>query len=193
MAIRKGGDFLVKFTITSKFHATESFRDHPHLGTDFAMPMKTPLYSVQDGIVSNVLTLQDKSSLGNAIFIKLKNGNEMVYGHLNSIKVKEGESVQTGELIGLSGNTGNSTGAHLHFGLKDVDGNWINPDVYVPLIQKMGETISKFSDNIQKLNAGDMLNRALEGMSDLTINFISLLFDDRIVSLTLHTISALLI
>jgi Membrane proteins related to metalloendopeptidases len=56
-----------------------------------------------------------KNGLGNAIIIDHKNGYQTVYGHLSKINVKKGQIVEKGEKIGIMGNTGNSTGTHLHF------------------------------------------------------------------------------
>jgi len=56
-----------------------------------------------------------KNGLGNAIIIDHKNGYQTVYGHLSKINVKKGQVVEKGEKIGVMGNTGNSTGTHLHF------------------------------------------------------------------------------
>lgn len=179
--VRKGGDFLTAFQITSKFNEYESFRERPHLGLDFAMPKDTPLYSIQDGVVSKVLSIQDGSSLGNAVFIKLRNGQEIIYAHLSGVNVKVGDIIHTNQFIGLSGNSGNvfgsNNGYHLHIGLKDIDGSWIDPSQYVPLIQNMGNLVAHHSENIYKLSPADMLNRALESLTDLVINFIYPLID----------------
>lgn len=56
-----------------------------------------------------------KSGYGNVIIINHRNGYETLYGHLNSIGVKVGQVVEKGESIGVMGNTGRSTGTHLHF------------------------------------------------------------------------------
>jgi murein DD-endopeptidase MepM/ murein hydrolase activator NlpD len=56
-----------------------------------------------------------KNGLGNAIIIDHKNGFKTVYGHLSKISVKKGQAVEKGDVIGIMGNTGNSTGVHLHF------------------------------------------------------------------------------
>lgn len=171
----------MKFPVTSKFNAQESFRENTHVGIDFAFPKDSPLYSIQDGVVSRILTAEDKSSLGNAIFIKLKDGHELVYAHLNKIYLNVGDVVKTNQIIGLSGNSGNvhsstnSGGFHLHLGLKDINGNWINPEHYIPLVQNMGNNIAQFSGNIHKLDAADMLQKALESLSDMAINFINFL------------------
>jgi murein DD-endopeptidase MepM/ murein hydrolase activator NlpD len=65
-----------------------------------------------DGVVSFAGT---KSGYGNVIIINHKNGYETLYGHLDSFKVKKGAVVEKGQAIAIMGNTGRSTGTHLHF------------------------------------------------------------------------------
>src|SRR5699024_10846563 len=133
----------------------ESFRNDPHNGIDFLLTKNTDVYAIQDGVVSKVLTVEDKTGFGNAIFIKLQNGKELLFAHLNKVFVKEGETVDYGDLIGLSGNTGNvvgeSGGFHLHLGLKE-NGQWINPEQYIPIIQKMGDKMIQYTNEFQRLD-----------------------------------------
>ncbi|GAK41495.1 hypothetical protein TCA2_3986 [Paenibacillus sp. TCA20] len=72
-----------------------------------------------------------QSGYGNVIIINHRNGYETVYGHLDSIGVKEGQIVDQGQSIGIMGNTGRSTGTHLHFEIKK---NSVaqNPMKYLP-------------------------------------------------------------
>lgn len=185
---------MAKFPITSKFNGTETFRDHVHKGIDFAVPNETRLYSIKDGVVSDILTVEDGTGFGNAIFIKWEDGKEAVFGHLSKLnpRISVGDKIEAGDLVGLSGNTGNvignNGGFHLHFGLKDINGNWINPEMYTSLIQNMGEYVSKFSDIVQKLDPAEMLHQAMESLTDSPINFINQLFDIHTISPTLHTI-----
>ncbi len=82
------------------------------------MPVGTPIYSVMDG---TVLATGDTTKVcrgvqyGRWIVIDHGNGLASMYAHLSAIKVKKGEKVKRGQKIGLSGNTGYSTGPHLHF------------------------------------------------------------------------------
>lgn len=71
-----------------------------------------------------------KNGLGNAIIINHRNGYKTVYGHLSKINVKKGQVVEKGEVIGIMGNTGNSTGTHLHFEVH-VNGSPKNPLNYL--------------------------------------------------------------
>ena len=85
-----------------------------HTGIDYAMPVGTPVLAVADGKIINVMS--DKS-YGNVIVLEASaNGVKynVWYCHLSSSTVKKGASVTVGQELGKSGNTGNSTGPHLH-------------------------------------------------------------------------------
>lgn len=72
------------------------------------------------------------SSAGNYVYIEIAPNVLMAYFHLkdNTTKVKKGDKVAKGDVIGFMGSTGNSTGAHLHFGIKD-NGKWVDPTPYL--------------------------------------------------------------
>lgn len=91
-----------------------------HSGYDWSMPENTPIYAAASGIIEN-LTISN-NGYGNRIIIKHPNGYRTLYAHLKASQpfaggITLGQSVEQGELIGYSGNTGNSSGAHLHFGV----------------------------------------------------------------------------
>jgi murein DD-endopeptidase MepM/ murein hydrolase activator NlpD len=114
-----------KILITQYFGNTSFSTKNPqvyngagHNGIDFGIPIGTALYSAADGVVIGV----DDSdvycrgaSYGKWVLIKHNNGLTTLYAHMSSFAVSEGQSVKSGEKIGLSGNTGYSTGPHLHF------------------------------------------------------------------------------
>lgn len=89
-----------------------------HDGVDFALPTGTPLYAVDDG---TVLVAGD-GDYGITVILEHSWGRSY-YGHLRNVATQTGIAVKKGSLIGYSGNTGESTGPHLHFGLKP-----LNPD-----------------------------------------------------------------
>ena len=90
-----------------------------------------PIYAMMDGIVEKVG--YDNRS-GN--YVTLRHGNYHVsYCHLSSIIVRKGESVFPGIIVGVTGNTGRSTGSHLHLTCKK-DGKSINPTILLNLIEK---------------------------------------------------------
>ncbi|WP_113928691.1 M23 family metallopeptidase [Bacillus sp. P14.5] len=90
-----------------------------HKGMDIGGEHGSPVYSVDEGVVSKSYY---SSSYGHVVFVKHPNGYETVYGHLNERAVSEGQAVSKGEEIGTMGNTGRSTGTHLHFEVHN--GDW---------------------------------------------------------------------
>lgn len=104
------------FRISSHFSKK---RKHPvigivqaHVGTDYATPIGTPVMSVSKGIVSRS---EYHPLAGNFITIKHNNGITTRYLHLNDRYVNKGDHVYKGEIIGKTGNSGRTTGPHLHF------------------------------------------------------------------------------
>lgn len=85
-----------------------------HDGVDIAVPAGTGLAALTDGIV---VYAGDSGSDGLRVGIKMPNGKVYYYGHLSSINVQVGDRVGRGQVIARSGNTGNSTGPHVHFEL----------------------------------------------------------------------------
>lgn len=93
-----------------------------HLGTDFAVPIGTPVKAPQDGIISR--TGEDNM---NGIFVEINSGNTVhLLLHLSKSKVSPGENVRQGQVVALSGNTGHSTGPHLHWS-KRIAGRPVDP------------------------------------------------------------------
>lgn len=104
------------FPLTSKFGP----RTHPvtgqpgtmHKGVDFGAPTGTPIQAVADGTVT---VAANQSGYGNVIYLDHGNGVTTRYAHLNSFNVRQGDTVKAGQQIATVGNTGMSTGPHLHF------------------------------------------------------------------------------
>ena len=100
-----------------------------HWGTDFRASVGTPVKSVAEGVVLGTGDTDiacPKASFGQWIFIEHNNGLSSTYAHLSGIKVKKGDKVRRGSIIGYSGNTGSSTGPHLHLSVyvsKDAKGD----------------------------------------------------------------------
>lgn len=88
-------------------------RDGRHKGLDIAGELNTNVVSVSEGVVSKSYY---SDSYGHVVFVyHEKEGYETVYAHLNKRLVAEGEHIKQGEMIGKMGNTGRSSGVHLHF------------------------------------------------------------------------------
>ncbi len=113
-----------------------------HGGTDFPVSLNTPVYSSCDGEVVAVTTLINSNgnyySYGKFIKIRATVNGETVYMrycHLNSFAVSEGQRVRAGQLIAYSGSTGNSSGPHLHYEVRNANDTYnpnLNPRNYLP-------------------------------------------------------------
>jgi murein DD-endopeptidase MepM/ murein hydrolase activator NlpD len=95
--------------VTSGFH--DPSRPH-HAGIDFSLVVGTPVRSTWDGQV--VFAGWSDAGYGNLVIVENEDW-QMYYGHLSTIDVGVGQQVDTGTVVGLSGNTGKSTGPHLHY------------------------------------------------------------------------------
>lgn len=98
-----------------------------HDGIDYAVESGTPVYTTADGRVARVI---NDSVCGKGVRIQHEDGTQTIYCHLNKQMVQVGDNVGAGCQIGESGNTGHSTGAHLHYGMRDSNNNKINPSYY---------------------------------------------------------------
>jgi murein DD-endopeptidase MepM/ murein hydrolase activator NlpD len=100
-----------------------------HKGLDIAAPYGTNIYAAAQGKVTRVGNKGD--GYGIAIFITNSDGNVTVYAHMSSTAgMVVGDTVVAGQLIGYVGSTGNSTGNHLHFEVRQ-NGSYLNPTKYV--------------------------------------------------------------
>lgn len=99
-----------------------------HKGIDWATPTGTPVYASCGG---TVVKAGWGSGYGYVVYIDHEDGKQTRYGHLSKVLVSAGQSVKQGDKIALSGNTGVSTGPHLHFEIL-VNGVQVNPLNYVP-------------------------------------------------------------
>lgn len=95
-----------------------------HNGTDFGAPIGTPLHAVKSG---EVVAAGPASGYGLWIRIRTDDGYLLEYGHNNENYVSVGQRVHAGQVIGTVGNRGYSTGPHLHFGVQNPSGQWIDP------------------------------------------------------------------
>lgn len=99
----------------------------PHNGIDMAGAVGTPIYATADGVVTFAGT---QSGYGNLIVIQHEFGIKTKYAHLSKIHVTKGERVSRGALIGDMGNTGRSSGSHLHYEIHS-GGAPVNPMTYI--------------------------------------------------------------
>ncbi|MCA9446760.1 MAG: M23 family metallopeptidase [Candidatus Omnitrophica bacterium] len=103
-----------------------------HHGIDLAVPVGTPVQAARDGEVIEVS--HSRYGHGNSIKIRHDDGWVTVYSHNSKLLKKEGDKVKQGDLIAYSGNTGRSTGPHLHFEIRRPDQESVNPKSFLPKI-----------------------------------------------------------
>ena len=106
-----------------------------HKGTDYAVPIGTPVISWKDGIVSKE-TLD--SGYGTAVMLEHADGMQSIYGHLSSKEVNAGDTVKAGQRVGKSGDSGNSSGPHLHFEIRKGKNNPVDPSGYANASSLLG-------------------------------------------------------
>ena len=121
-----------------------------HDGIDFAGPVGIPIYATGEGRVIRARHDFSPYGYGNVVDIDHGFGYKTRYAHLSEIKVELGEAVQRGQLIALLGNTGKSTGPHLHYEVQ-YKGQTVNP-------------INFFSDDIN----AEEYNKIIEALSGKT-------------------------
>ena len=127
------------------------YRTHPvlhhrqmHAGLDFAMPVGTPIYATANGVV---LSVGIQPGYGHMVEIRHNFGFGTRYGHLNGkYLVKQGDFVRKGDIIAYSGNSGLSTGPHLHYEIRFISKalnpiNFVNwkQENYKDIFQKEGQ------------------------------------------------------
>jgi murein DD-endopeptidase MepM/ murein hydrolase activator NlpD len=98
-----------------------------HKGTDYAVPIGTPVTAWSDGVVSKEVL---DSGYGTAVMIEHPNGMQSIYGHLSAKDVQPGQTIKAGQRLGKSGDTGNASGPHLHFELRKGKNNPVDPSGY---------------------------------------------------------------
>ncbi|MCW8895924.1 MAG: M23 family metallopeptidase [Sulfurimonas sp.] len=118
--------------VTSKF----GYRIHPtlntrelHRGIDMRAKMNTPVYATADGIVEWA-GMHKRSGFGNLVILQHNYGFRGYFGHLNKIVIKSGEFVKKGDLIAYTGNSGMSSGPHLHYEIRFIQ-RAVNPYEFV--------------------------------------------------------------
>ena len=124
------------FNVSTPFGAKGERWKSFHTGVDFPCPLGTPVMSAWVGIISKAHNAGD----GFGFYVRLEHwwrgvGFRTYYAHLSDCSVKPGQEVDIGKPIGLSGDSGNVTGPHLHFGVKVYDlateeWKWIEPKFF---------------------------------------------------------------
>ena len=120
---KSSGDGMWRYPMPNNKKVSSPFNPHrwhpirgiyrPHYGTDFTAPIGTKVYAPANGTV--LKTSYQRGGAGYYIIIKHAGGYSTVYMHLSKALVRTGQKVSQGQVIALSGNTGGSTGPHLHY------------------------------------------------------------------------------
>ncbi|HAU5497725.1 TPA: murein DD-endopeptidase MepM [Cronobacter sakazakii] len=157
---------FMRFPTSRQFRVSSNFnprrlnpvtgRVAPHKGVDFAMPQGTPVLAVGDGEV-----VMAKRSGAAGYYVAIRHGRTYTtrYMHLKKLLVKPGQKVKRGDRIALSGNTGRSTGPHLHYEI------WINQQVVNPLTAKLPR-----SEGLTGSDRSDFLAKVKEVVPQLTLD-----------------------
>ena len=126
-----------------------------HKGIDFKAPAGTNVFAGLEGKI--ILTEISDEAYGNQIIIQHSEVYQTRYAHLDKILVKKGQTVNQGDVIGTVGNTGKSTGPHLHFEIMK-NGEPVNPEHYfhnITLINSEDEQVYHQVDIMPKFNETD--------------------------------------
>ena len=143
-------------TITSSFHT----------GIDYGCPEGTPILASNNGTVMVAKTDQSSNGgYGKYVIIQHSDGKSTLYGHLKHFIVYPGQTVKQSEVIGYSGNTGNSTGPHLHFEARRIwhDYRSFFDPMDLPLMSMYQPAINASMPDIpKKLKCADELGQSVE-------------------------------
>jgi TP901 family phage tail tape measure protein len=171
-----GYPFGSKYPITSHYGARRGSRRHT--GTDIGAPYGTPILSIGNGRLlfmgedpskaapSQSFSGKSVSWMGNMVSLSHNSGVSSAYGHMSRFApLSDGQTIRRGQIIGYVGSTGNSTGPHLHLGMRAGDGTRLNPELIIPGLLKGGRI--KFDNTLVNAHKGETvltepLSRKLE-------------------------------
>lgn len=195
--LQKAGQTAASLTSSIKNMGTEAFsvfnskvtspfgeRESPggvgstnHHGIDLGVEEGTPLPALRDGWVSGYETTAESGGYGNKLSITDADGMTYIYAHLMDIpqEIKDALAeqkpvyVNVGDIVAMSGNTGNSTGAHLHLEVHDKEGNAIDPTSYKDAALDQALNNTEYMKSRMQPEQRDTLNRvqALAGTTSL--------------------------
>ncbi|WP_446008100.1 peptidoglycan DD-metalloendopeptidase family protein [Candidatus Electrothrix sp.] len=126
--------------VTSNFgRRSDPFNNRPafHAGIDLKGTIGQKIKATADGVIET--SSYERNGFGHYVIVRHGNGYETLFGHMSKRLVKQGERVQRGQVIGLMGNTGRSTGPHLHYEVR-YKGKSINPIKYLS-VAKLSFTV----------------------------------------------------
>lgn len=127
-----------------------------HRGIDIAVPVGTPVMAVRKG---RVLFAGERRGYGSTVIIEHENGDRTLYGHNSLVRVTSGDVVESGTVVAFSGNSGRSTGPHVHFEL-------------MPSGQPIAEQSDKEDARAQQITGNSRQRDLYEQQMDESINSI---------------------
>ena len=157
--LQLGQKFIFPLSIPAPITSLFGWRLHPifgdqrfHAGTDIGAPEGTPVLAAQAG---RVVTSGDMGGYG--LTVTLRHGKnehlESLYPHLSQLLVEPNEQVKQGDVIGLVGSTGNSTGPHLHFELRQLTaGGWVTVNGDTLVRQSLAIMVQTLNNPLQALS-----------------------------------------
>ena len=138
------GDFV--WPATGCYNVTSAYKwrwGRQHQGTDIGAPTGTPIVAAKEGTVTSAGW---SDSMGYYVFVSHGEGMATVYMHNSELIVETGQLVEAGQLLAYSGNTGNSTGPHCHFGVR-IDGIYVDPAPYLGIPKEFEGDATRFLTN----------------------------------------------
>lgn len=120
------GDVTISSNYGKRIHPI-THESKMHVGVDFKAKIGTPVIATADGVVTKIEYLPN--GYGNKITLQHKDNIQTIYAQLETINVKEGQKISQKDLIGTVGNTGKSTGPHLHYEVV-INGDHMDPNLY---------------------------------------------------------------
>lgn len=123
--------FKDNYAVTTEFGVYDvAYANYPnsrHSGTDYGLPANTPLYAGMDGVIT-IFDRDPSIKIGRGKEVRVAFGNTSLRTcHMNRVDVQNGQTVKQGQQIGLSGNTGFTSGPHVHVEVV-INGNYVDPE-----------------------------------------------------------------
>lgn len=165
MRMLPNGNPVTHFQVSSPF----GYRSHPlmkrrefHTGIDLRVPVQTPVYTTADGVVSFAKRGYN-GGYGHMVKIDHAYGFRTVYAHLNTLAANEGDFVKKGQVIGYSGNSGLSTGPHLHYEVLFL-GERLNPKPFMDWTMRNYDDIFNKEKDIKWQSLLNLINTIRENI-----------------------------
>jgi murein DD-endopeptidase MepM/ murein hydrolase activator NlpD len=155
------GKILNYRRISSKF----GYRTHPvtkrqdfHAGIDLSARRGTPIYAPASGVIEFA---SQKGAYGNFLLIAHAYGFKTAYGHLSGFAVESGQYISKGEVIGYVGNSGRSTGPHLHYEIRYLN-KWVNPMPFMQWDAQDTDQITQTIKQVQWNGVFDQIQKSID-------------------------------